>query len=301
MAETRTAPRRRYDTVAYLFVLPAFLLYAAFFLWPFVQLIELSTYKWDGLQPREFVGLENYRELLTADPIFWQAFQHNVMWLLSAIVVPVGVGLLLALLLVRTKLHARTVFRTIYFLPQVLATVIVAIIWRWVYNPSFGLLNTILERVGLETLTRGWLGGSDTALAALFVAWSWVHYGFCMVIFIAALQNIDEVYFDAARVDGAGWYSQLRHIIFPFIQGPLTTIVLITAIAAFQVFDLVFIITQGGPSRATLVLSVYMYDTAFRFARIGYGAAIAVVLGVIILVFSIAILRVRGALNENVV
>lgn len=248
---------------------------------------------------KTFVGLENYRELLFSDPRFWQALQHNVLWMLAAVVIPLIAGLFLAILLVRSPVRGRTFFRTIYFLPQVLSSVVVAIIWRWIYNPNYGALNKILETVGLSFLKRAWLGDMDLALPALFIAWSWVHYGFSMVIFIAALQGIDEEYFDVARVDGANWFQQLRYVILPFIRGPLTTVMLITAIAAFQIFDLVFIVTHGGPGYSTNVLSVYMYDNAFRFAKVGYGATVAMVLGMIILMFSIAFLRLRGALREE--
>jgi ABC-type sugar transport system permease subunit len=262
-----------------------------------VQLGYLSLVKWDGLGPKTFVALNNYRELLTEDPRFWLSLQHNLIWMLAAIFIPTIIGLFLALLLVRSHIHGRLVFRTIYFLPQVLSSVVVSVIWRWIYNPSYGALNSILNAVGLDFLARGWLGDRLTALPALFIAWSWIHYGFCMVIFIAALQAIDESYYDAAKVDGANSLQQLWHVSLPFIRRPLATVVLITIISAFQVFDLVFIITRGGPARATLVLSVFMYDSAFRYEKVGYGAAVGLTLGVVIFVISLIYLRLRERLE----
>lgn len=283
----------------WLYIAPAFAVYAGFFLYPLLHLIQLSTIRWIGLQPKEFVGLKNYVELLTDDPQALLALEHNLLWLVAAVIVPVFVGLLLAVMLSRTPLHGRLIFRTVYFLPQVLSSVIVAVIWRAMYNPNYGIVNALLESLGLEALRRPWLGNQTTALPALFIAWSWIHYGFCMVIFLAALQSIDETFFDAAKVDGANGWQQIWHVALPAIRRPLSTIILLTAIAAFQVFDMVYITTAGGPASATQVLSVYMYDTAFLHDKIGYGAAIAVVLGVLIMVFSIGFNLFRNRLEAD--
>ncbi len=295
MVSRRAKP---FERTAYLFIAPAFVVYAAFFLYPLLRLIQLSFMEWDGLSEPEYIGLANYRRMFFQDPDFWAAFWNNVFWMLAAVIIPVLFGLMLAILLARSPLNGRVIFRTIYFMPQVISSVVVAIIWTWIYNPSFGALNTFLELIGLSFLRRGWLGDFDLALPAVFIAWSWVHYGFTMVIFIAALQSIDEVYFDAAKVDGANPLQQFRHILIPFIRAPLTTVILVTAISAFQVFDLVFIMTSGGPANATMVLPVLMLDNAFRFRNVGYGAAVAVALGIFIVLMSIVFLRVRGVLRE---
>ncbi|MFZ0544472.1 MAG: sugar ABC transporter permease [Candidatus Promineifilaceae bacterium] len=287
----------RENLTAYVYVLPALIIYGVFFLYPAFRLILLSLQKWDGLKEPTFVGLGNYDALLH-DPVFWKAFLNNSAWMLAAVIIPVFFGLMLAILLSRSPLHGRTLFRTIYFLPQVISSVVVAIIWNWIYNPSYGALNELLGFLGLESLQKGWLGDSGLALPAVFIAWSWVHYGFTMVIFIAALQSIDEVYFDAAKVDGANRWQQFRHVLVPFISAPLSTVVLVTAISSFQVFDLVFIMTSGGPANATMVLPVFMLDNAFKFNKVGYGASIAVTLGLFIIVMSILFLRARGVFKE---
>ena len=296
LSSSRVRYARR-NLTAYAYVAPAFLIYALFFLYPAMRLIQLSLQEWDGLNEPSYVGLNNYERLLN-DPVFWKAFWHNVSWMLAAVIVPVFFGLFLAILLVRSPLHGRVIFRTIYFMPQVISSVVVAIIWNWIYNPSFGALNELLNFVGLSFLQRGWLGDPNLALPAVFIAWSWVHYGFCMVIFIAALQAIDEVYFDAARVDGADRWQQFRHVMLPFMRAPLSTVVLVTAISSFQVFDLVYIMTSGGPANATMVLPVFMLDNAFKFRKVGYGATIAVALGLFIIVMSILFLRARGVFKE---
>ena len=283
----------------YLYLAPALIVYLAFFIYPFIQLIILSLHRWDGINPRRFIGLENYRRLLFDDAQFWSAAGRNVAWMVAALVVPVFFGLILAILLYRSTLRGKVFFRTIYFIPQVLSTVVVALIWNWIYNPNFGALNRLLSTLGLESLQRGWLGEANLAFPSLFIAWSWIHYGFTMVIFIAALQAIDETYFDAAKVDGANWWQQFRHVLIPFIQGPLTIIFLITAISAFQVFDIVFVMTRGGPAGHTMIMSILMFQNAFEFDKPGYGSAIAVLLGLVILLMSVVFLRLRGVMSED--
>jgi ABC-type sugar transport system permease subunit len=292
--------RRESGLSPYVYLAPAMLVYLAFFIYPFVQLVILSLQRWDGIRPKHWIGLENYQHLLFEDPKFWLSVRHNVSWMIAALVVPVMIGLLLAILLYRSPLRGKVFFRTVYFIPQVLSSVVVALIWNWIYNPNFGALNRILEAISLDALKRGWLGEPILALPALFIAWSWIHYGFTMVIFIAALQGIDETYFDAAKVDGANWLQQFRHVLVPFIQGPLTTVLLITAISAFQVFDIVFVLTRGGPADHTMIMSILMYQNAFEFDKVGYGAAIAVLLGLIVLVMSAVFLRMRGVLGKEI-
>jgi ABC-type sugar transport system permease subunit len=284
----------------FLFLAPALAVYIGFFIRPYMDLIWLSLQEWNGYGEQTFVGLQNYIRLVD-DRQFWLAFQHNVAWSLAAIVFPVILGLFLALLLSRTSMHGKVFFRAVYFMPQVISSISVAVVWGWIFNPTFGILNQGLEFLGLGSLARGWLGDSTFALPALILAWSWIHYGFTMVIFIAALEGIDEVYFEVAKIDGAGWWQQLRYVILPFIRGPLTTIILVSAISSFQVFDLVFALTNGGPGRATVVLPLYMLTSAFTFHKIGFGAAIAVVLSFVVLGFSLILLRVRGSLKESTI
>jgi raffinose/stachyose/melibiose transport system permease protein len=291
-------PARLRSVDAYLYIAPAFLLYAVFFLWPTIGLIRLTFLKWNGLGPKTFIGLANYARLLT-DEYFWLAFRHNIYWLVGSVTVPIAFGLLLAILLSRSSLYGKVFFRTIYFLPQVLSSVSVAVIWGWIYNPNFGALNSLLGSLGLESLKQGWLASPTFALPALFIANSWVAYGFCMVIFIAAIDGIDEVYFDAAKVDGANGWQQFQHILLPFIRGPLSTIILVTAMGSFQVFDIVFVLTKGGPAYATLVIPMYMILNAFNYHNIGYGSAIAFVLGLLILLFSVIFLRIRRTFREQ--
>lgn len=282
------------DLAAFLFILPALVIYSVFYIYPMLELVRFSFLRWDGLGAQRFVGFNNYVQLFN-DDIFWQALQHNIIWVVGAMIIPVSAGLLIAILLVRTPMKGKIIFRTLYFMPQVLSSVIVAIIWGWIYNPSYGALNTMLDTIGFGFLipNTGFLGSRDFALLALFIAWSWVHYGFTMVIFIAGLAGIDEVYFDAAKVNGANLWQQLRFVLIPLMRGSITTAVLVTAISAFQVFDLVFIMTNGGPGRSTMVTTLYMLNNAFFFQKVGYGATVAVVFSAILLTLSLIFLRIR--------
>ena len=283
---------------AFLFLIPALAAYLLFVVWPSIQLLIYSTQSWNGVLPPEPAGLDNFAKLFT-DKTFALALSHNIGWMVAACIVPVGIGLVLALLVTRGPIYGRGFFRLVFFLPQVLNPVAVAILWGWMYDPASGALNRVLEGVGLGMLTHSWLGDTATTLPALFVAWSWLHYGFVMIIFIAAIDGIDEQYFDMARIDGAGRWAQFRAVVVPFIRGPLTVVVMITAIASFQVFDLVYLLTGGGPAKASIVLPLHMLDHAFVFRNVGYASAIAVVMTAGVLLLSIVFLRRRGVSDDG--
>lgn len=292
----RTSRKR---LIPYGFLLPGLLVYGMFFLWPASQMLRLTFFHWDGVTPGSVAGFDNYTRMV-GDPLFWNAFKNTAMWTVAAVFVPVIIGLALAILLSRSKVMGKTIFRTLLFLPQVASSVVVAVIWGWIYNPSFGALNTVLRSVGLDALAKGWLGSRTFALAALFIAWSWVHYGFVMLIFMAAIDDLDETFFEAASVDGANKWQQIRHVLVPMIRAPITTVVLITGIVAFQVFDLVYLLTNGGPANGTSVLALYMFHAAFHFRRVGYGAAIGIALMVLILLMAVVLMRLRKAFDEEV-
>lgn len=289
---------RRGSLTAYGFLLPALIVYGVFFLWPALQMLRLSFFRWDGVTPGSVAGFDNYTRL-AGDPLFWNALKNTAMWTFAAVFVPVIFGLALAILLSRSQVIGKTVFRTLLFLPQVLSSVVVAVVWGWIYNPSFGALNTLLRSLGLDSLAHGWLGDRNSALLALFIAWSWIHYGFVMLVFMAAIDDLDDSYFEAASVDGATKWQQIRHVLVPLIRAPITTVVLITAIVAFQVFDLVYLLTNGGPANGTSVLAHFMFQAAFHFRRVGYGAAIGISLMVLIVMIAVVLIRIRRGFEEE--
>jgi ABC-type sugar transport system permease subunit len=282
---------RDYAT-AYAFVLPALAIYVFFVVYPFFGTIYLSLTKWDGAKPvKEFVALLNYQELV-ADSRLWSALSHNLIWIILGTVAPVAIGLLLGVLLWR-GVRGMVFFRTVYFLPVVLAPVAVGIIWKWMYNPRFGPINVTLKALGLDFLAKGWMGDPYVALPALIFAGIWGYFGFCFVVIMAGLQNIDMEQIDAALVDGANGLQRLWYIIIPGLRHVLTMITAFTLILGVNVFDIVWITTRGGPARATHVIATFTYNTAFRESYVGYGAALAIVMGLVSLVVSFIFISIR--------
>ncbi len=282
---------RDYAT-GYAFVLPALLVYVFFVVYPFFYTIYLSLTKWDGAKPvKEFVGLANYQELV-ADSRLWGGLSHNFIWVVLGTVLPVAIGLFLGVLLWR-GVRGMVFFRTVYFLPVVLAPVAVGIIWKWIYNPQFGPINTTLKSLGLKFLAKGWLGDPYVALPALIFAGVWGYFGFCFVVIMAGLQNIDTDQIDAALVDGANSAQRLWYIIIPGLRHVLKMITTFTLILGVNVFDIVWITTRGGPGRATHVIATFTYTTAFRESYVGYGSALAIVMALVSLVASFIFITLR--------
>jgi len=280
--------------IAYLFILPVMLLYVVFVLRPTLQTFWLAFYEWNGISvDRQWVGLANFQRL-AADHIFWQALQHSLIWTAVVVIFNVVVGLVAAALLA-SNIRGRLLFRLGYFLPVVQASIVTAMIWRWIYAPK-GLLNTSLETLGLGFLAHGWLGDFTLALPALAVASSWMTFGLSVIILLAGMQSIDPSLYDAARVDGAGYWQMFLDITIPSLRNTLTIVILLALVDSFKVFDIIWATTQGGPIRSTEVLATYLFKEGFQKNQYGYGSAIAVALSVIILVSSIAnvALRERG-------
>jgi ABC-type sugar transport system permease subunit len=282
----------RKNGIGYAFVLPALLIYSFFVVYPFVNSIYYSLTSWNGAQPvKEYVGLANYTRLFT-DSLMWQSLQHNLVWVILGTISPIVIGLLLGILL-WSGARGLVVFRTIYFLPVILSEVVVAIIWNWIYHPLFGAINTVLKSIGLGQLTRGWLGDPDTALVALIIAAIWAYFGFAFVIIMAGLQNVNLELVEAAIVDGANAWQRSIHVIIPELRHVLTMITALTLIGGFNVFGIVFVMTQGGPGTATQVIATYTYRKAFQENQVGYGAALSMVMTIISLVVSYIFIRLR--------
>lgn len=283
------APRVR---LAIVFLAAPLLLYAVFVLVPLIQTVGLSLSEWDGVNPvKTFVGLGNYAELLR-DSIFATSVRNTLIWVVFGTLGSLVVSLLLALLAWGSGRGFR-VFRTVYFLPQVLPTVVVGIVWGWIYNPRFGALNTVLDAVGLSSLQRGWLGDPDIAVWAILVASVWASVGLSFVIFSAALNNVSAELLDAARVDGAGAVQRFRHVVIPQLAHAVTLVTSLLLIHNFQAFDIVWIMTRGGPQNSTQLIATYTYQNAFADSRVGYAAAQSVVLTLLCLVVTVVFVRLR--------
>ena len=294
VARSRAAPsarQRRKARAGYLFIAPALLLYVYFFAYPFVISVYYSLIKWNGAGPAEFVGLGNYARLFT-DSILGQALTNNLIWVVVGTISPIVIGLLLGALLWR-GVRGMVAFRTIYFLPVVLSEVVIAITWNWIYHPLFGALNQVLEAIGLGAFTRGWLGDPSTALWALLVTAIWSYFGFAFVVIMAGLQDVNMDLIEAAMIDGASGWQRFVNVLLPELRHVLTMITTLTLIGGFNVFGIVFVMTQGGPGTSTQVIATYTYRKAFQESDIGYGATLSIVMTAITLVASYLFIKLR--------
>ena len=261
------------------FLLPAVLFYGTFILYPLVTTIQLGFYDWNGFAGVEkvFVGLEKYRNLFTNDAVFWIAVKNSLIWMGLSLLIPTTLGLGFAIIL-NENLPGRNVFRTILYLPSVLAPIAVATMWRWIYNPNFGVLNSLLKGLELTSLKQPWLGDTKIAIFSIFVASAWVVTGLNMVLFLAGLQNIPKELVEAAKVDGAGNWQAFWNVIIPTLRPTFIMVIALTIINSLKVFDLVVGMTNGGPAQGTQVLALWSYYQSFGNHDFGAGNAIATIL-----------------------
>jgi raffinose/stachyose/melibiose transport system permease protein len=235
-------PRR----IAYLYLLPAFAVYAAFLLYPIGRAVQLSLYDWDGLSLGRWVGLDNYLAIV-ADEGLRAAFGHALVLIVFYAVGPLVIGLALAAILNHAKVRGLGFFRTVVFLPQVIAMVVVAVAWRRVYAPD-GTLNALLGALGLDSLTRGWLGEHAFALPAVGVVGTWFETGLVAVLLLAGMSRVPMELYEAARLDGAGAVREFFAVTLPSVRGEIAVALTLTVIAALRTFDLVYVTTRGGPA-----------------------------------------------------
>jgi len=284
--------RSRVDGWAYLWIAPAVGLFALFTLLPVAIALWLSFTSWDGSGNPVFNGLHNYVNAFH-DSAYWSAVLHNIWYAVGTVIGKMVLGLGLALVM-NQALPARAFFRTSLFLPVVLSFIAVGMLWSWIYSYDIGLLNELLGKVGLTSLQRDWLGDPKYALISLIIVDVWKWFGFHMVIFLAGLQSIPQELYEAGRVDGANGWKLLRHITLPLIV-PVSLINLVLASAgAFNVFDVVYVMTEGGPVNSTNVAMMEIYRQAFQFYKFGYSSALSVVQLLLVSLVSLGIMLALG-------
>ena len=289
----RRLPRKLVDQVLapWLFLAPAVLIFAIVLVYPMAYSSWLSLFRWDGVAPdRLWVGLGNYVELFTRNRVFWIALKNNVIWSLLSLVVPTGIGLALALAL-EGRFRGSAFFRSVFYFPAILSMSIVGLIWSWMYHPSLGLVNQLLEVLGLSGLERNWLSDPKISLYSVFVAAAWHNAGLPMLLFLAGLQTISREVLDAARIDGAGRFQRFWYVTFPLLRETTMVVVAITAINSLKVYDIIYVMTYGGPANRTQVLGSWMYFLTYNHNEVGLGTAIAVILFLLTLVFAIPYTR----------
>ncbi len=277
----------------YWFLLPALTIYVVFMIYPMINSFIVSLYKWDGLSPDwRFIGLTNYIEFFR-DPVSLLVFKNTLIWTIFSLLVPVSLGLVLAVALNRA-MPGRIAFRSIFYSPAILPLVSVGIIWPWIYNPMFGAVNEFLTLIGLPSLTHGWLAEPQTALYSVIVTAIWQSAGFPMLLFLAGLQGIPKELYEAAEIDGAGRFQCFRHITIPLLREAFIIVVSLIVFNSLKVFDLVYIMTWGGPGYTTQVLGTWMYFNTFLYHHAGYGSAIAWIMTFIALLITFPYIRIMS-------
>lgn len=270
----------------YLFSAPALIFFVVFTIYPLLYGFVISLYQWNGVGKKTFIGLGNYVGLIQ-DSAFWAALQHNIIYAVGVVTGKVVIGLLLAILLTR-KMKGITFYRICFFMPMMMSAVAVGYLWAYVYNYNFGLINSFLKAIGvpMNHLPK-WLGSTNTSLISVIIVELWRWVGYHTVIFIAAIQGIPKELYEAATVDGANALQTHWYITFPQLKSTIILNVMLSLIGAIGTFDLIHVMTDGGPNKSTEMIMTYMYNQAFIGDRFGYASAIAYVAFLIILIFTI--------------
>ena len=301
MAKTRRRSWRQRARAGRMFVTPNLAAVALFTLFPLGFSLYMSFQDWDLFSPAKFVGLRNFTDLFTVDPLFAIAIRNTVLFTVGTVVPTIVVSLAVAGLLNR-KIKGIAVFRTVVFLPLAVSTVVMAVVWQFVFNTDNGLLNIMLGWIGVRPIP--WLVEPHWAMAALCIVSIWRSVPFATVVFLAAMQGVPDSLHEAARLDGAGELRQFLSITVPLVRSAISFVVVISIIHAFQAFDLVYVLTgrNGGPETATYVLGMMLYQHAFGFLEFGYASALAWVMFAILLVLTVLQLRLvrrRSAQQER--
>ena len=288
---------RREAYVGYLFVLPALLMYAVFVLVPLLLTIVYSLYRWNGVGPMTWVGLNNYVTVLQVPDLLGTIF--NAFWLVVWFsFIPVALGLVVANVIHRVaSRRLGTVARTVLFLPQVIPLVAAGIIWGWILALP-GLFNQLLRAIGLGAVTRAWLGDFDTALPAVGVIGIWVLLGFCTVLLLTGMTKIDPSLYESARIDGASWFREFVGITVPLLRNEIGVCLTVTTIAALAAFDIVYVSTGGGPGNSTAVPGIQIYIIAFTQREVGLASALAVMLMLLVVIVILPIQRLSREVSQ---
>ena len=265
--------------------IPALSIYAFLYLYPALQNLLYALERWDGVTEPEYVGLRNFTYLFTEDTLFRKVLGNNIRFMLIVVLFQTGLSLFYATFLIKNT-RANVGLRILYFFPTILSSVSVGLICTFMYDPNFGFINASLKAVGLDSLTRIWLGDQSTALYAIAFTQVWFHTGQMIVIYVAGLQQIPQELYEAAEVDGASRWQQFKSITWPMALPTTAVVVAYTTIQTFRAFDLVFSMTQGGPLNSSDVLVTLIYNTAFSAYKFGYASAQSIVLVIVVLLIT---------------
>jgi len=274
-------------------VVPSLLLYLVLAVLPIGISFYYSFLNWDGFTDPTFIGLNNYADILK-DANFWRAVKNNLIMVGIGLCWQLPLGLILALLLNRA-LKGIKIFRVAAFFPVVISSVIVSLTWGMLYNTEYGFINQLLESIGLSGWQQNWLGDPKWSMFAMGLTYTWQNAGFFMVIFLSALQGISKEVLEAAEIDGATGFKRTLHVSMPMIKDTLWVTIIFCISNSFRVFDLIYVMTAGGPARTTEVMTIYMYNSSFTELKFGYGSAVSL----FILAFSLIVIFVANKLTNR--
>ena len=272
-----------FDFSSYIYLIPALFFYILFVLFPLGDTFYTSFTEWSGIGEKKWVGFEQYTKNLS-DKKITSSIIHSFILIIFYSIIPIIIGLMIAGLMIRVKIRGLTFYRSILFLPQILSMIVVGISWRWIYAPK-GPLNSGLDAIGLENVSRAWLGSFDYSLIAVGMIGTWVMFGFAMILFIAGVQKIPTELYDAAKVDGAGALSEFFNVTLPGLRGEIIVALVFTVTLALRNFDLIFITTGGGPGTATMIPSMFIYKKAFTMGQVGSASSLGIMLTLLIFTF----------------
>lgn len=268
--------KKKVKLTPYLFLMGAFLIHFLLVALPSLSTLIMSLFDWNGLGGAEFIGLKNFREIFTVDSVVKTAVINNLKWTLIFITVPIVLGFVAAVVISRIQ-RLQMLFRTTYFIPYVLSAAVISKIWSAYYNPYYGF-NKLFETLGWAKLSEVlWLGDPKIALYAVAFVDVWHWWGFIMVMFLSALQQVEPALYESARVDGANTWQEIIHVTIPCIRRTIAFLLIMTVMWSFLTFDYVYVMTNGGPNNSTEILATWIYKNAFQKYRVGYASALCVV------------------------
>jgi raffinose/stachyose/melibiose transport system permease protein len=279
---------KRSNVTGALISLPAITIYSLFVIYPLISAVRYSFTRWDGIGEKEFVGFSNYLQIFQS-PELVASIRNSLSLIIFFSVFPIFFGLLLANFIVRIRTQKiRSITQVVLFFPQILPLAASGIAWSWMYANN-GLVNQFLRAVGLESWTQSWLAGFSTALPAVGIIGAWVLTGFCSVLLSTGISKIDPSLYEAARIDGANWWSEFRNVTIPGLRQEISVLITVTTIAALSSFDIIYVTTLGGPGSSTLVPGISIYRLAFTQSAVGLASAFGVVLMVIVILIILPI------------
>jgi|TARA_Y100000031_G_scaffold59392_1_gene67176 raffinose/stachyose/melibiose transport system permease protein len=273
-------PQSKFQYSSYLYIIPAFVFYILFVLFPLGDTLYTSFTEWNGISEKKWVGLQQYIDNLNNKKIT-SSIVHSFILIIFYSFLPIVIGLIIAGIMIRVKIYGLTFYRAILFLPQILSMIVVGVSWRWIYAPK-GPLNVGLDYFGFENVSRAWLGSFDYALPAVGFIGTWVMFGFAMILFIAGVQKIPTELYDAAKVDGAGAISEFFNVTLPNLRGEIIVALIFTVTLALRNFDLIWITTGGGPGTSTMIPSMFIYKKAFQQGQVGSASSLGIILTLLI-------------------